>query len=76
MPSPMNLSSVPPWRNTTSTMRERYSLSSRTTWGLSSRSDSEVKPRMSAKSSVTSRCSPSALPVPTSMMRRATSGEK
>ena len=74
--SPMNLSSVPPLRNTTSTMRARYSLSSATTCGLSIRSAMVVKPRMSENSSVTSRCWPVSAPGPSSAMRRATCGEK
>ena len=72
----MNLSRVPPARKITWTISERYSFKSATTSGLSIVSLSAVKPRMSEKRMVTSRCSPSSVPSPCSRMRRATAGEK
>ena len=57
MASPMNLSSVPPWRNTVSVCSVRYRLRSATTSSAGRDSDSEVKPRMSEKSTVTTRVS-------------------
>ena len=53
--SPMNLSSVPSWRNTMSTMISKYSLSIETMVCGSSRSLIAVKPRMSENSTVASR---------------------
>src|SRR6185312_5395796 len=56
--SPMNLSSVPPWRNTTSTITVKYSLRSRATSSGRISSESAVKPRMSLNSTATVRFSP------------------
>ncbi len=53
--SPMYLSSTPSWANTISTMSVKYSLSKATVSLAPSRSEIEVKPRMSENSTLTSR---------------------
>ena len=56
MPSPMNLSSVPPWRNTTSDHQGEVLVQELDhLLGSSIRAAMAVKPRMSEKSTVTSR---------------------
>src|SRR5213083_1915810 len=74
MPSPMNLSSVPPEAKIVSTMRAWHSLSMATTWSLVNDSLRAVKSRRSLKRIVTSRLSP-APTSPYSSSRAATGGE-
>lgn len=70
--SPMNLSSVPPWRKTVAAIRSRYSFSISTTLSAGSASEMEVKPRMSLKSSVTVARAPPRRSVSCSSTRRRT----
>jgi pSer/pThr/pTyr-binding forkhead associated (FHA) protein len=56
--SPMNLSSVPPWRNTQSTISVKYSVSRLAISSGVIDSESAVKPRMSLNSTATARLSP------------------
>src|SRR6266446_3977121 len=55
MQSPMYLSTVPPWRKTTSVISVRYSRSISATCSGSTFSEIDVNPRMSEKSTVTMR---------------------
>ncbi len=75
IPSPMNLSRVPPNAKICATMRPWHSFRSATTSSHASDSLSVVKSRMSLKSTVTSRASP-APTVPVASSRSATCGEK
>ena len=75
--SPMYLSTVPPCRNTISVISLRYSRSISATCSGSSRSDSVVNPRLSEKSTVTSRrVEPRLLSSRWRTTSRRTSGEK
>ena len=53
--SPTNLSTVPLWRNTISTIREKYSFNCRTSSSGSPRSVTVVNPRMSENNTVITR---------------------
>ena len=76
MPSPMNLSSVPPWRNTSAVSWSNSEFSNIATCAGAMPSDSAVKPQRSANSTVTTFSSAIMLACMVGwMMRSTTCGE-